>query len=148
MKTFVTILLLTALGFTASAQFKLTKSDLLAGAQYAISGVLWGAHEAYQADPYVFESNGFDGQFWAHDAWKNKYIGRNPENGMKANRWLGHTFRDVDHFTGTFNNAFAVSGTATVCLQDQGNWKHKALKVLAGVAVRSLFASATYRVLR
>ena len=123
--------------------------DVLAWGLDGVSGTMWGAHEAYQADPYVFERAGLDGDFWAHDAWLNKYRGRTVDGGMKRGLF-GHTFRDVDHFTGTGSAFVFGTATVTICLQGKkgGNWKAKLAKSAVGYVVRSGAAALTYKALR
>lgn len=115
---------------------------------FALSGVMWGAREAYHTDPYVFEKT-YDVQsesFWGSDAWKRNYVGNNPDLPHKK-EWFGNVGRDVWHTFGFASNAVLLSGSFAIGARRQP-WKYKGANFVIALATRSLFASLTYNAFR
>lgn len=121
--------------------------DVAAWGLDAISGVLWGAREAYHADPRIFETQfGVKpDSFFGSQAWARNY---NEGGGHKQN--FGNTFRDVHHFAGTGSVIFYGTATVTICLQGgrAGNWKSKVAKAAIGFGIRAGAGALTYKALR
>ena len=115
---------------------------------FAASGVMWGAREAYHADPYLFERvyGAGNESFWGSDAWKRNYLDNNPDNPHKS-EWAGNVGRDMWHTFGFSSNAVLFSGTFAIGVRRQPV-KYRALNLLLGIGTRSLFASLTYNSLR
>lgn len=115
---------------------------------FAASGMLWGAREAYHADPYIFERvYGVESEsFWGSDAWKRNYTDNDPDKPHKK-EYLGNVGRDIHHTFGFSSNALLFSGAFIIGARKQPV-KYRALNLLLGLGVRSLFASLTYNSLR
>ena len=115
---------------------------------FAVSGMMWGAREAYHADPYVFERT-YDvhpESFWGSDAWKRNYKDNNPDLPHKK-EYFGNVGRDVWHTFGFASNAVLLSGSFAIGARKQPV-KYRVANFVAGIGIRSLFASLTYNALR
>lgn len=114
---------------------------------YAAAGVMWGAREAYHADPQIFEKkwNVRPESFFGSEAWVRNYEGNNPEGKHKTN--LFNTFRDIHHAAGFASRGFTVSATVVLCTSKRPV-RHKILDVLIGLGIQSAASFLTYNSLR
>lgn len=115
---------------------------------FAASGMLWGAREAYHADPYIFDRvyGVRTESFWGSDAWKRNYVDNDPEKPHK-HEYFGNVGRDIWHTFGFSSNALLFSGAFAIGARKQPA-KYRALNLILGIGARSLFASLTYNSLR
>jgi hypothetical protein len=103
-----------------------------------LCGGLWGAREAYHADPSVFKSR--PQGFFGADAWKWRYKNGDPEQGLLhwVFRYVG--VPDFWHLSGELH--WALLGVAVLIAA--GNWW-----LISGVViVRLLVANLSYRIAR
>lgn len=114
---------------------------------YAVSGIIWGAREAYHADNRIFEKKfGADElSFWGSKAWLRNYYGNNVNNGHRP-EWLNST-RDFWHFSGlTFKVTFFFSISKTYSSDKKP--VHKVIDTIIGASASSMFSFVTYEILR
>lgn len=131
----------------AIAQYKITKETLIASGVAVVTGTMWGAREAYHADPNVFEKKfGVSNEsFLGSDAWKRNYYNNDPNNKHKPD--VFNFTRDFWHFSGLTSRAGYVTQSYIVFKSDK-KLKYRIYDMLISSAVSSLTAFTTYKILR
>lgn len=133
--------------------YKITPGKVATWTGYAAAGALWGAREAYHADPHVFEKKWgvSEYSFFGSQAWQRNYQGnryQSPDGGVNPHKGdLGNTFRDVHHFAGASHTLMVVGCTFGLAAGKQ-KLRHKFLDLGIGLIVRSAASWATYNYLR
>jgi len=114
----------------------------------ALSGAMWGAREAYHANPYIFEEiyGVHSESFWGSDAWKRNYVGNDPEQPHK-HEYLGNVGRDVWHTFGFSSNVLLFSGTFAIGARKQPI-KYRVFNAGVSLAIRTAASFAFYNSLR
>lgn len=115
---------------------------------FAVSGIMWGAREAYHAQPDVFEKRWgvSETSFWGSDAWRRNYWSNDPQAGHKP-QWAGNVGRDIWHTFGFGSKALLFGGTFSISKRKQP-LKYKIANLLVAALVQSAAASTTYQILR
>lgn len=126
----------------------LTRRTYLTWGMFATAGIMWGAREAYHAEPTVFERrfNAGKTSWWGSEQWKRNYWGNNPDNGHKP-EYFGNVGRDMWHTFGAGSKLLIMGGTVTIGTGKAPRWT-KIVNGLAGVTIQSIAASITYNALR
>lgn len=117
-------------------------------AGFALGGVAWGAHEAFHADPYIYEKRWGFGQysFWGSEGSMNNYYEKNVERGHKPDIW--NWTRDVKHTSYFTSKTLMVSGTFIIAARKGQPIKFRVVNGLLGLFVHSVSATFTQNLIR
>lgn len=137
-----------------SCSYKITWTKAAVFTGSAISGSVWGAREAYHADPTVFERHWGVGEysFFGSKSWERKYeTGRylNAEGQPNAMRsqMFGNVGRDFWHTAPVVTYALGGGSVfATGCSKQR--WQHKLLDIAIQGALYTGASTLTYKQLR
>lgn len=115
---------------------------------FLASGYAHGVHEAFYADPYIFEKKRGVHQhsFLGSDGWVRNYWENNPELGHKPNA-LNWT-RDVKHASYFANKTLFVGGTFAIGARKNQPLKFRVFNLGLGLLGQSLAATITYNTIR
>ena len=141
MKTIILILIL------IQSTLLQSQNKIINWSAYAIAGTLWGAREAYHADPYVFETkfNASPTSFFGSKAWLRNYHNLNVAQGHKPE--VFNTFRDYWHFSGTTSKLLYIGASFNIGRHKE-NWKQLAFELGTGWLISVSSAAITYNLLR
>lgn len=135
-------------------KYVITGKKILVWTAFGLGGMVWGAREAYHADPYIFEKKwGVDPySFWGSCQWERNYHGGRylNESGLPnahKTEVFGNIGRDFWHTSGYVSGAFVLTGTFTIGASKQ-KLKHKVFDMLIGTGCFFLVSSLTYNSLR
>lgn len=133
--------------------YRITPGKVAVWTGYAVAGAVWGAREAYHADPAIFEKRwGVDEySFFGSEAWQRNYEGNRyagPDGSINPHKGdFGNTFRDVHHFAGVSHNVLVIGCTFGLATGKQ-KVRHKLLDAALGMVIRSAVSNLTYNYLR
>lgn len=137
--------------FAACAQeaYKVTPAKVGIWLGYGVAGSMWGAREAFHADPTVFERRWNVGEksFFGSQSWQRQYEGNTYFDGARHKPEAFNTFRDYWHFSGTFSRTIWLGGTFTLGASKQ-RLKHRLIDLGIGLAVSAISGNLTYKYFR
>lgn len=125
--------------------FKVTAADGASLGLSILAGIAGGVKEAYHADPYVFENNGWNGKYYRHNAWENNYPGGDWHEGEETIKpEFLNGFRDVWHGANDMYWLTLSSATFTLGISEgiriskgKSKWWHSVVKgaIIQGVRI-------------
>ena len=113
-----------------------------------LSGYAHGVHEAFYADPYIFEKKRGVGHhhFLGSDGWVRNYWENNQEKGHKPDEW--NWTRDVKHTSYFVNKTLLVGGTFAIGIRAKQPLKFRLFNLGLGLLGQSVAATITYNTIR
>lgn len=135
------------LPFTLQAQYKITTKKIITWASFSVAGSVYGAREAYHANPYCFEQkwgvNKYS--FFGSRQWERNYVGnRYHSNAIHKDEMFGNFGRDFWHTSGYVSGGLVLGGTFIIGGSKQKN-KYKLLDLLIGSICFTLSSSLTFK---
>lgn len=135
-------------------RYKVTGRKILIWGASGISGAIWGAREAFHADPYVFERHfGVEPySFWGSQQWQrnyegNRYMGENGVPNKHKPEWAGNLGRDFWHTSGYSSALLMIGGTFAIGGSKQ-SFKHKILDMGISSLCWIIASNGTDKILR
>ena len=128
------IFLLLVLPFTLQAQYKITTKKILIWTSFSVAGSMYGAREAYYANPLCFEQRwGVDKySFFGSRQWERNYVGnRYHPKAIHKDELFGNFGRDFWHTSGYVSGGLVIGGTFIIGDSKQ-KLKHKVFDMLIG----------------
>lgn len=117
-----------------NAQYKITTKKILIWTSFSIAGSIYGAREAYHANPLCFEQKwGVDEySFFGSKQWERNYVGnRYYPNAIHKDELFGNFGRDFWHTSGYVSGGLVIGGTFIIGDSKQ-KFKHKVFDILIG----------------
>lgn len=134
-----------------NAQYKITTKKILTWSAFGIAGSIYGAREAYHANPYCFEQKWRVGEysFWGSKQWERNYIGNRYTNesgfpNKHKTEIFGNFGRDYWHTSGYVSGTLVVGSTFTIGMSKQ-KIKHKLLDLLIGSSCFIISSNLTFK---
>lgn len=117
-----------------NAQYKITTKKILIWTSFSIAGSIYGAREAYHANPLCFEQKwGVDEySFFGSKQWERNYVGnRYYPNAIHKDELFGNFGRDFWHTSRYVSGGLVIGGTFIIGDSKQ-KFKHKVFDILIG----------------
>lgn len=130
-----------------NAQYKITTKKILVWTSFSVAGSIYGAREAYHANPYCFEQKwGVDEySFFGSKQWERNYVGnRYYPNAIHKDEMFGNFGRDFWHTSGYVSGALVIGGTFIIGDSKQ-KFKHKGLDMLIGSLCWIVSSNLTFK---
>ena len=103
-----------------------------------VSGAAYGVREVVQHKPNRIPDN-WNTQWWdTRESWKNKYIGRDPEN---ERRFIPVAITDAYHLSGTVHRWTMLGSGVCIGLNGNNNWK----EILGNAVISAAFFQVGFR---
>lgn len=117
-----------------NAQYKITTKKILVWTSFSVAGSIYGAREAYHANPFCFEQKwGVDEySFFGSRQWERNYVGNKYYlNATHKTERFGNFGRDFWHTSGYVSGGLVLTGTFIIGDSKQ-KVKHKVFDMLIG----------------